>query len=218
MKNLIYVIALLSVVLLSACSNSDQNPISPNTSQFEKSNVLEISQPFSLYQGFPQLKTSTIKWEEEKNGILITVNNIITIRSNRYLFATVENSKGNTTMVFLGRSISGQYHIPGLNASDITAINVFYYDETSIGEVSPPPYSESELFRNLGIKGWSDGGNAVKIKSFPFPTNMGHLFAHLTSSEGMQLIFLGIPRSEDFDFPKSEKLNLKDIKLFAYIK
>ena len=218
MKNLIYVITILSVVLLSACSNTDQGPISPDISQIEKSNILEIAQPFALHQTFPELTTSKISWNEEKDGILLIVNDISRTRSSRYLFATLDNTNGNTSMVFLGKSISGQYYISGLKARDITTINVFYYDETSIGEVSPPPYSESEFFRNLGIKGWADGGTAVKIKSFPFPTNMGHLFAQMTSSEEKQLIFLGKPRSEDFDFPKSEKLNLKDLKLFAYIK
>jgi hypothetical protein len=220
MKNLIYVVAaLFSVVFLSACSNTDQDPISPNISQIEKGNVLGLAQPFALHQTFPELITSTVNWKDEKGGILITVNELTRTRSNRYLFATLEYANNNNiVMAFLGNAKSGQYHLTGLNARDVITIKVFYYDETSNGEVSVLPYSGSDIFENLGVKGWADGGTAVKIKSFPFPSGMNHLFAQLIGSEGSQLIFLGKPRSEDFDFPKSEKLNLKDIKLFTYIK
>jgi len=219
MKNLFYIAAILSAMFLAACSNTDQDPISVNSSQFEKSNILEISYPFNIHQTFPELNTSKVTWQEDKGGLLITVNGITTTRSNRYLFATLEYAGNNgVVMAYLGNSKSGRYHVSGVNAIDVNKINVFYYDATSIGTVSVPPYSESDLFKNLGVEGWSDGGTAVKIKSFPFPSGMEHLFAQLIGSEGNQLIFLGKPRYEDFDFPKSEKFNLKDIKLFTYVK
>jgi len=220
MKNLIYAAAaLMSVVFLSACSNTDQDPISPNISQIEKGNILEISYPFNLHQTFPELNTSQVTWQDERGSLMITVNEITKTRSNRYLFATLESaSNKGIVMTYLGNSKSGRYYVNGLGANDVNKINVYYYDATSNGTVSVPPYSESDLFKNLGIKGWSDGGSGVKIKSFPFPASIDHLFAQLISSEGNQLIFLGKPRSEDFDFPKSEKIRVKDIKLFTYVK
>lgn len=219
MKNLIYALALLSVVFLSACSNTDQDPISSNTSVIEKSKVIGFAQPFELHQKFPEVNSSAISWKNDRQGIVISISSSLEIRTGRYLFATIEyvNSKG-AVMAFLGDSKARSYYLNGFNEKDISKLNVYYFDEISTGEVTVLPYKEAELFENLPIKGWSDGGNAVKIKSFPFPANMQHLFAQMIGSEGNQLIFLGQPRSEDFDFPKSEKLNLKEIKLFTYVK
>ena len=219
MKNLIYALALLSVVFLSACSNTDQDPVSSNITQIKKGNVIGLAQPFELHQKFPEVSSSVINWKNYRQGIVISLSSTSEIQTGRYLFATIEyiNSKG-TVMAFLGDSKAGSYYLNGFNEKDISRINVYYFDETSTGEVTVLPYKEGELFENLPIKGWADGGSAVKIKSFPFPSNMQHLFAQMTGSEGSQLIFLGKPRSEDFDFPKSAKLNLKEIKLFTYVK
>ena len=219
MKNLIYATALLSTLFLVACSNTEQDPISPNADLFEKGIARELSQPFALYQKLSEVKPSSVNWKNYKQGITISVNSVSEVKTGRYHFATIEyvNNKG-TVMAFLGESTVGTYYLDGFYANDISRLSVYYVDEGSTKEITVLPYEKNELFENLYIKGWVDGGSAVKIKSDQFPVNMQHIFAQLVTSEGNQLIFLGKPRSVGFDFPKSEKLSLKDIKLFTYTK
>ena len=219
MKNLIYAVAFLSTLFLAACSNIDQDPISSNPSTVEKNNFIVQSNPFSLYQEFAQLNTTGISWKNEKYGIRVTINNISDIKRGRILFATLEYVEGKgTVMAYLGDSKSGSYFLDGFSEKEINTINIYYHDVNSNGEINVLPYKESQLFENLQVKAWSDGGMFVKLNSFPFPSNTQHLFAQLIASEGNQLIYLGKPGSEDFDFPKSAKLQLKDIKLFTYIR
>lgn len=219
MKNLIFAVALLSILFLSACSNTDQDPISSNASQIEKIDVADISQPFDLYQTFPELITSKISWRNERGGIVITIDNLSDIKIRKFLFAIIEsaNNRG-TVMAYLGNSHSARYYLNDFNERDIRSIRVFYFEETTGVKDINLPYSKSDLFKNLTIRRWEDGGTAVKINSFPFPADMNHLFAQMIGSEVSQLIFLGKPRSEDFEFPKSEKFRLEDVKLFTYIK
>jgi hypothetical protein len=213
MKKTIYLFAISFALVFAACSNTEQDITSPLTSQIEKTADEIQSYPYKLYQTFPELKSASVTWHSEKGGLVITVNDISARMSTHLLFATLEfvNVKG-VVMAFLGSSEKGSYFISGLDAKEIKGIKVFKnVPSFSAGK----PYSQSQLFSGLGVKGWSDGGSYAKVISQQFPLNMSQLYGQLIASEGTQLIFLGKPQSEGFEFPKSEKINLKDIKLFT---
>ena len=219
MKNLMFLIALSFSLILAACSNTDQEIISPGSSELDKSGLGVQSFPFKLYQTFPELKSARVSWQYEKTGISIEVNDRSVNIANKYLFAIIEyaNSR-STTMAFLGDSKSGKYFINSISETEvgkISKISIFFYDITLSTSGITAPYSISQLFNNLGVRRWSDGGANVKVSSFPFPPGTRQLFAQLIASEGNQLIFLGKPQSETFDFPKSEKYSTKDIKLYT---
>ena len=218
MKNLMCLIALSFALILTACSNTEQDIISPISPQLEKGNVEIRSFPYQLYETLPELKSARVTWKNRKEGLLI-VNIDMSVRmTNKYLFAIIEyvDAKGST-MAFLGDTKSSKYYLNGFNEKEISSISIFFSD-VSTSAVGILPYSKSQLFNNHRMKGWADASNYVKVNSYPFSSNMKHLFAQLIASEGNQLIFLGKPQTEDFDFPKSEKLTLKDIKLFTYEK
>jgi hypothetical protein len=219
MKNIMMLIALSFALILTACSNTEQDIISPNTSQVEKSSIGVQIFPYELYKTFPELKSAVVTWQNEKEGITIVVSDRSAGISNKYIFAVIKfvDNKGSA-MAFLGDLKTGKYYLNGFNAEKISTISIFYDDITrSAGEYALP-YTQSQLFNNIGVKGWADGGAYVKVSSYPFNSRTEHLFAQLIASEVNQLVFIGKPESESFDFPKSEKLNLKDIKLFTFQK
>ena len=165
------------------------------------------------------MKSASVSFYNEKDGLTIVIDDKSERPTDEYLFAVIKYlDDKDATMAFLGDLKTGKYFIKGIDEKEVRSINVYYYNETISTVYGQLPYSESQLFNNLGIKGWADRGNEVKIESYQFPSRMSQLFAQLIGSEEnqSQLIFLGKPQSEDFDFPISERLKLKDIKLFMY--
>ncbi|MBE0538405.1 MAG: hypothetical protein IH620_01730 [Ignavibacterium sp.] len=215
MKKTIYLFAISFALVFAACSNTEQDITSPFASQIEKTAGDVQSYPYKLYQTFPELKSASVTWHNEKGGLVINIDDR-SARMNTHLFATLEfvDVKG-AVMAFLGSSEKGSYFISGLDEKEIKGIKLYNYVPTFSAGINVQPYSQSQLFNGLGVKGWSDGGSYAKVNSQQFPLNMDQLYGQLIASEGTQLIFLGKPQSEGFDFPKSEKLNLKDIKLFT---
>jgi len=216
MKNIMMLIALSFALILTACSNTEQDIISPNSSQVEKSNIGVQIFPYELYKVFPELNSAIVSWQNEKEGITIFVSDRSAGISNKYIFAVIKfvDNKGST-MAFLGDLKTGKYYLNGFNAEKISTINIFYDDIALSAGENALPYPQTQLFNNIGVKGWADGGAYVKVSSNPFTSRIEHLFAQLIASEANQLVFIGKPESESFDFPKSEKINLKDIKLFT---
>jgi hypothetical protein len=219
MKTLMLFIAISFALILAACSNTEQDITSPVSTELVKSPVEIQSFPFEVYQIFPELKSARVSWQNEKEGITIFVSDISDRVRNSYLFAIIEFANDEVvTLAFLGDLKSGNFYLPGLTAEKIRAINIFNYDLTLSPDERPLPYPKSQIIKNIRIKAWADGGAYVKVSSYPFTPNTRQLFAQLVASESNQLIFLGKPQSENFTFPKSEKLNLNDIKLFKYEK
>lgn len=220
MKNLIYLIALSFTFMIAACSDSGQDIVSPLSPQIQKGSETGIADvqayPYKLYQEFPQLTTARVNWYNEKEGIIIIVSDLSERLNNKHIFASIEfvNNKG-TVMAFLGDLKSGKFYLYGFNEKDISSINIYYYDNALSSAEKLLPYSKSQLFKPVDVKGWSDGGQYVKVSSYQFITGVSQVYAQLITSEGNQLVFLGKPMSSDFDFPKSEKLNIKDVKLFT---
>lgn len=215
MKKSIYLLVIAFALVFAACSNTEQNITSPFNSQIEKTGSDIQSYPYKLYQTFPELKSAVVSWHSEKGGLVINVDDR-SARMNTHLFAVLEFvDVKSTKMAFLGSSENGVYFISGLDAKEISKIKVYNYTPSLSAGVNVQPYTQTHLFNGLGVKGWSDGGRYAKVNSQQFPLNMDHLYGQLIASEGTELIFLGKPQSEGFDFPKSEKLNLKDIKLFT---
>jgi len=216
MKNIMMLIALSFALILTACSNTEQDIISPNSSHVGKSNIGVQIFPYELYKVFPELNSAIVSWQNEKEGITIVVSDRSAGISNKYIFAVIKfvDNKGST-MAFLGDLKTGKYYLNGFNAEKISTINIFYDDIALSAGENALPYPQTQLFSNIGVKGWADGGAYVKVSSNPFNSRIEHLFAQLIASEANQLVFIGKPESETFDFPKSEKLNLKDIKLFT---
>ena len=230
MKNAIYLIALSFTLILAACSDSGQDITSPFSTQLKKdietAPVNTQSLPYNIYQTFPELKSARVSWYNLKGGLIINVSDLSERISNKHLFASIElvNTLSaalvtkSAALVFLGNLKDGNYYLPGFNEKEIRTITIFYYDATSSTAEKVLPYTNSQLFDGHKINGWSDGGTYVKVSSNPFSSKSIHLYAQLIASEGNQLVFLGNPKSSNFEFPKSEKLNLKDIRLFTYQK
>lgn len=219
MKNLIYLAALAFALTLAACSNTEQDVLSPVDSQIEKSMAGDQRFPYEIYQAFDELTSAKISWRNYKNGLNISVSEVTTIME-KHFFAVIEftNSKG-TTMSFLGSSKTGNYFLNGFNVKEISGIRIFEYAVSSIGGFDIPlPYPVSQLFGSHSVKDWLDGGAEIKVNSNIFPSNMNQLFGLLIAKEGNQLIFLGIPESESFGFPKTNLFNVVDLKLFTYQK
>jgi hypothetical protein len=217
MKNLIILIALSLSLILAACSNTEEGVISPVSPELEKGFAENQSYPYELYKTFPELKSAVVNWKNDRDGIIITVNDRSAGILNKNLFAVIEyvGNKG-TTMAYLGNSGSGGYYVKGFNEKEINTISVFYSGISLSAANSPIAISNSQLYKNLEIRGWSDTGAYVRISSHPFSSRLKHLFAQLITSEGNQLIFLGKPKSETFEFPKPGKFSLRDIRLFTY--
>ena len=222
MKNLMILIALSLTLILAACSNTEEDFISPVSPGFDKGGPVVQSFPLKLYQTFPELKSASVSWQYEKTGISIAVNDISASIVNKYLFAIIEYANSRSSiMAFLGDSKSGKYFINSISeveVNKISKISIFSFDITLSTSGITPPYSISQIFNNLGVRGWSDGGARVKISSYPFPSGTKQLFGQLIATDGSQLIFLGKPQLETFEFPKTEKDNLKDIKLYTFQK
>ena len=217
MKTLMLLVSISVALIMAACSSEEHNITSPVSSELDKSTGEVQIFPYKLYQPFPELKSALVSWQNEKEGITVVVSDRSVTIANRYLlFAVLDyvNDKG-AAMAFLGDSRTGKYYLRGFTAEKIKAISIFSYDiSISTGE-RILPYPQSQLFNYIGVKGWADGGSYVKVSAYPFTSNTKQVFAELIASEENQLVFLGKPQSENFDFPKSRKLNLKDIKLFA---
>jgi hypothetical protein len=227
MKKLVYLFAVSLALILAACSDTGQDITSPIAPQLKKGTadikgIADIQPfPYKLYQIFPELKSASVSLYNEKNGLTIVINDKSEGPTDKYLFAIIKYlDDKDVTMAFLGDLKTGKYFIKGINEKEVSSINIYYYNETISTVYGQLPYSKSQLFNNLGIKEWADRGNEVKIEANQFPFRMSQLFAQLIDSEEnqSQLIFLGKPQSDDFDFPISERLNLKDIKLFEYQK
>lgn len=219
MKNIMMLIALSFALIFTACSNTEQDIISPNSSLVEKNNIGVQTFPYDLYQEFWELKSAVVSWQNEKEGITIDVSDRSAGILNKYIFAVIKFAENNgTTLAFLGDLKTGKYYLQGFNAEKISTISIFYDNMIISAFENIAPYPKTQLFDNVGIKGWADGGAYVKVSSDPFPSGTKHMFAQLIAPEANQLIFLGKPESESFDFPKSVKLNLKDVKLFTFQK
>ncbi|MFO7524114.1 MAG: hypothetical protein R6W68_01550 [Ignavibacteriaceae bacterium] len=216
MKSIIYLIIITASLSLIGCSDTEQDITSPIAPQISKGVDEFQSFPYKIYQTFPELNTAKIGWHYEKDGLIIYISDYSTY-INKQLFAVIEYAeRPGVSMSFLGYSNTGKYFMKGINKNEVQNIRIFSYEVTSDRDTDALPYPKSNLFSNIGVEGWADGGTMVKIKSTKFPTDLKHLFGQLVSKEGNQLIFLGKPNSEDFDFPKSEKISLVDIKLFAF--
>lgn len=216
MKTIIYLIALTITLTLIGCSENGQNITSPIEPQLSKVVDDPKTFPYEIYQTFLELRDAKISWNYEKNGIIISVSDQSTL-FNQQLFAILEYAdRPSVSMSFLGYSYEQKYFISGIKKNEINNIRIFSYEVSSDRNNYKLPYPNSHIFSNLLVEGWADGGTMVKIKTGKFPSDLKQLFAQLVSKEGNQLIFLGKPAFEDFDFPKSEKFNLIDIKLFAF--
>ncbi len=218
MRKSIYLLAASLIFTLAACSESDQNIVSPFETQVEKRAVNTSSLPYELYQSFVELNDASISWQNEKQGLAIYIDAFKKTATHQ-LFATIDllNGKG-TTMVFLGYSNNSKFIINGISVKDVSSIRIFKPDFVTDNINGVYPYPVSQVFENLAVKGWSDGGTDVKIYTATLPQKINQMFGMLIAREGVQLIFLGNPGREDFVFPKSENLHLKDIKLFTYQK
>jgi hypothetical protein len=218
MKQLFFFFALSLSLILSACSNTeDTSPISP---QFNKTSV-DISYPFGLYQTFPELKGVKVDWYNNAKGLVITVSSPIKSQGQAQLFAVVEFADVDPVMeavqmVYLGNFSKGIYLVRGIKNRTVSSVKIYLYNNSNLQD-RPGPYPEYQLFNSVGIKGWSAGVDAIKISSEKFPNEMKHLFAELTAVEGNTLVFLGKPRWEDFEFPKSPKLNVSNVRLLGYM-
>jgi len=219
MKTLMLFVSISVALIIAACSNTEQDISSPLSPELVKTSGDVQSFPFEVYQIFPELKSARVSWKNEKEGITIFVSNISESARNNNLFAIIESVNDEVvTLAFLGDLKSGSYYLPGLTAEKIRTINIFYYDPTLWPTERPLPYPKSQVFKSIRVKEWADGGAYVKVSSYPFTPNTRQLFAQLVAPESNQLIFLGKPQSENFAFPKSEKLTLNDVNLFTYEK
>jgi len=217
MKNLIILAALTFSLFLAACSNTDEGITSPVSPELDKSNGSVQSFPYELYQTFPELKSAVVKWKNDRYGITIAVNDRSTDATNKNLFAVIDyvDNRG-AAMVFLGESRIANYYLKGFNEKEIRSISVYYTDLSTSAVNYLQPYSNSQIFKNIGVKGWSDGGANIKVSAHSSASVIRQLFAQLITSEGNQIIFLGNPNSATFEFPKPGKFTLRDIRLFSY--
>ena len=217
MKNLIILAALTFSLFFAACSNTDEGITSPVSPELDKSNGSVQSLPYDLYSTFPELKSAVVKWKNDRFGITIAVNDRSASASNKNLFAVIDYSDNRpAVMVFLGQSTIGSYYIKGFNENEIRSISIYYTDLSTSAVNYLQPYSNSQIFNNIEVKGWSDGGAIIKVSAHSSASVIQQLFAQLITSEGNQIIFLGNPNSATFEFPKPGKFTLRDIRLFSY--
>ncbi len=221
MKNLIYFATLVLALTFAGCSNTEQDIISPNGSQVEKSIYEPQTFPYDLYQTFTEMNSDKISWQDNKTGLLIKVNDVSTLK-NSQLFATIEfvNDK-DIVMVFLGYLKMHQFYLGGIYAREVKTIRVFSAVINSNFVPSPfgvTPYPFNQFFYNHSVTEWTDDGYEIKVGAMPFPPNMEHLFALLMSREGNLLMFVGKPDTPKLIIPKSKEINLNDLKLFTYQK
>lgn len=220
MKKFFFLAAISVSIILSACSDSVQD-ISPVSPQLSKTGP-DISYPFRLYQSFPEISNVKIKWERTREGLLISVQLQSRLNPTDLLFAVIEFldvdfDGNNQQMVYLGHSSVGTYLINGIRNRSVRNIKIYVYQSGNLQD-KPQPYTPSELFNLNGVNGWSSGGDVVKVSSYKFSARMKHLYAELTSKEGNQLVFLGKPGGEDFDFPVKPTGPITDLRLFGYNK
>jgi hypothetical protein len=225
MKHLFFLVALSVSLILSGCSNTveDISPLSPNVEEpiqeFDKA-AGNTSFPFKLYQTFPELTGAKINWLSTNEGLAIKVDMVEASRRS-LLFGVIElmdaeSSGSMNQMVYLGNSSKGEYLVGAIKNRRINSVKIYVCNSIDIKE-QREPYPQSYLFKSININGWAAADDAVKVSSENFSNRLGHLFAELIVIEGNELIFLGKPRSEDFEFPKSPKQTLTNVRLFGYI-
>lgn len=223
MKQLFFLFAISLPLILIGCSNDEE--ISPLSTQFEgvtnPSNKTSVSTSdrFKLYQTFPELKVVRVSWYNNAKGLVITVGPLF--RSAGQLFAVIEFGDVDPAinavqMVYLGSSSKGTYLIRGIKNRAVSSVKIYLINDENLQD-RPEPYSEYQLFNSIGIKGWNAADDKVKVSSENFPARLNHLFAELKAVEGNELIFLGKPSHEDFDFPKSTRQTLTGINLIGYV-
>lgn len=223
MKTLYFFFAFSLPLLLIGCADSGQeiSPLSPVTSvealEFEKVDS-DNSHPFALYESLPQLTEAKVSWTSNSKGLKIIVSSPYSARQT-FLFAVidyidVDNVMHSAQMVYLGNSAKGTYIIPAIKNRAIGSIRI--YANTSSLLDRKEPYKEAQSFSSIAVNGWSDGSTVVKISTGNFPAGLRNLFAELTAVEGNALIYLGKPSGQDFDFSKSEKLTVTDVRLMGY--
>ncbi|MFO7525913.1 MAG: hypothetical protein R6W68_10690 [Ignavibacteriaceae bacterium] len=224
MKTLFFLFAVSLPLLFIGCADSGQeiSPLFPETSAEtleSKKTAPDISHPFRLYENLPELTNYTVSWIYHAKGLTINVN---TPKKTGYklLFAVidfidVDNAMHSAQMVYLGNSTKDTYLISGINKRAIGSIRI--YGTSSSQADRSEPYKESQVFRNIMVHGWSDGSTDLKISSEKFPSGLRNLFAELTANEVSALVYLGKPAFEDFDFPKSEKLRIKNVRLMCLV-
>lgn len=225
MKHLFFLLAISLPLILIGCSNDEQEsmPLSPDVSepilQFEKTST-SLTQPYPLYQTFPEMNGVVVNWYHNGKGLVITINSSVKIQGQNQLFAVIEYgdvdpAREDINMVYLGSASKKTYLVRGLKNRTVSSIRVYLYNNQEMLD-KPDPYPESQLFNFIEMKGWASGSDIIKVNSMKFPGKLKHIFAQLISNERNMLVFLARPVSEDFEFPNSVKLNVSDIRLFGY--
>jgi len=224
MKHLFFLFAISLPLLLIGCSQDEQEimPFSPKVDEpihhTDKTSA-SFNYPFALYQTFPEMKGVKVEWSNNAKGLVITVSSPVKSAGQSQLFAVVEFADVDPAMdavqmVYLGSSSKRTYLIRGIKNRIVTSVKIYLYN-TDLQD-KPGPYPESQLFNGIGIKGWAAADDRVKVSSEKFPARLSHLYAELQAAEGNIVVFLGKPSHEDFDFPKSRRLNVTNVRLLGY--
>jgi hypothetical protein len=210
MKKLYILATLFLSLFLAACSNnsSDMSPVSPQLEKTDKPST------FELYQTFPEYKEAKVDWAFTEKGFQISLHTSSSNDKFTLLFAIIELSEFDrdaNQMIYLGE-LRDSYLLTDFPKMTIGAIRIYAYTGKALKD---NPHSDLQLFSSLGVREWSDGGNVIKVGSDKFPYSMTHLYAELSSVNGNLLVYTGKPYSEDFDFPKSEKFETNNVRLFG---
>lgn len=220
MKKLFLIAAISLPLILTGCTNNDQD-ISPVSPQFEKTSSGISTFPFEKYQSFPELSGAKVTWSNNAKGLSIIVNQPASVDKGTFLFAVLEfddrdNVFGEYKMVYLGKAVKGTYLITGIKNRSVGSIRVYYHN-TGFQELREP-YTESQLFNSVDISNWTDLNSNVKVKAGNFPDDMRCAYAELLCTTANTLIFLCKPDAYNFIFPKSPLVRAENLRVFAYCK
>jgi hypothetical protein len=225
MKHLFFLFAISLPLILIGCSQDEEmSPLSFQSDEvghhINKTSPT-ASYPFQLYQAFPELQGRKISWDNNVKGLVIQIGPSIKAVKSSILFAVVhfadvDPAMDAAKMVYLGSSLKKTYLIQGIKNRTVSSINIYTLNNVN-SRNRQEPYLYGQLFNNIKIKGWSSADNMVKVSAEKFPPRLVHMFAELKSDEGNSLVFIGKPIGEDFEFPKSGKQRLRDLKIYGYV-
>ncbi len=206
----LFVVMFTSVLLISCSELKDDQSIV--SSQMEKtSGWISNNGGFAAMTKFEQIPVKTWSPTSTEEGIEITLGTSMNEVDN--VFAIVEHSDLSQSELIFLQKVNDVCILPRISDYDIKDIRVYGINTTR--EIGQYPFGYLFSFRNFNATYWDDGGSSVKVFAEQWNSSCADLFAEINSDTEQLLVYIGNPRSKDFELPKFGLTRITGINLFA---
>jgi hypothetical protein len=228
MKTTLFFLAFSFAVLLTSCSQVDQesSPLSPQINKNINQSGL-TSFPYKYLSEFPELET--VKWEEslsDDQWVIVTLKKQST--EFHHIFCEViytdftEADKKSSELFFAGKPEKLKFVFSKPSDKSISGIRVYgvynYPTANDIqynNEVYQFPYNYWQIFNSVTVNSWTVKENTVSVNASNELNYCEYIFAQINSKEGNKLVFAARPSSEFFDIPKYGDTGIEELNLYG---